>query len=331
MRWSIFSIVDGFPGETGRGRDRYGELLDLAAAADAFGWQAIWVAEHHFSSAGVCPAPPVLLAALAQRTTRLRLGVMVSVLPFHRPIELAEQYALVDRLSHGRLELGVGSGYLPLEFEGFGIDPSTKRERFESALAQIQAAFQGKAVRSEGDSATPVTINVLPDQRPFPPMTLAVQRREAVPFVARQRLSLALIPYATLGSLEDLAGIIREYRAALPEGAKGHVAAAVHVYAGARADRARSALQRFLDTRRATQSTFYLEKVREDPQHARAEAIEAAGWAVFGPPGEVEERLEAWKSTGVDELLAMVDFGGLPYEDAEGTVRALGGLAAGTR
>lgn len=331
VRFSLFSIVDGFPEGVAEGRDRYGELLDLAERADRSGCHGIWVAEHHFSPAGLCPSPPILLAALAERTERLRLGVMVSVLPFHAPIEIAEQYALVDRISHGRLELGVGSGYIPLEFEGFGVDPSVKRERFEAGLALILSAFRGEAVTGAGALARPVRLNVRPTQSPHPPVTLAVQRREAIPFVARRGFALALVPYATVASVAELAQEVSEYRAALPEGVAGRVAVALHVYAGDRVERARAALQRFLDSRRSTQSTFYLEKVRHDPRLARAEAIEEAGLAVFGTPHEVERRLETFRSAGVDELLAIVDFGGLAFEEAARTAEALGGFAAQDR
>ena len=328
MRLSLFSILDAFPEGAAAHRDRYAELLELASGADRAGWHGAWIAEHHFSPAGLCPSPPVLLGALAQRTARLRLGVMVSVLPFHHPIEVAEQYALVDQISGGRLELGLGSGYIPREFEGFGVDPATKRERFDTSLELILRAFRGEAVTSTGPLARPVTLNVRPRQSPHPPITLAVQRREAIPFVARRGFALALVPYATVGSLDELAGEIREYRGALPLGTKGHVAVAVHLCAGSPVAAARAALQRFLDSRRSTQSTFYLDKVQKDPRSAGAEAIEAAGFALFGSPAEVREKLGALDRAGVDEILGIVDFGGLTLEESLRTVQVLGGSSA---
>ena len=328
MRLSLFSILDPFPDGTAADRDRYSEVLELASHADKAGWHAIWIAEHHFSPAGLCPSPPVLLGALAQRTTRLRLGVMVSVLPFHHPIEVAEQYALVDQISGGRLELGVGSGYIPREFEGFGVDPAAKRERFDSSLELILRAFRGEAVSWGGPLARPVTLNVRPRQSPHPPITLAVQRREAIPFVARRGFALALVPYATVGSMDELAGEIREYRSALPSGVDGHVAVAVHLCAGSPVGEARAALQRFLDSRRSSQSTFYLEKVRKDPRSAGAEAIEAAGFALFGSPSEVRARLEGFRRAGVDEVLGIVDFGGLGESESFRTIEVLGGESA---
>ena len=326
MRLSAFTVVDEYPSEAPS--DRLLEVVRLAEAAEVAGLSTLWVAEHHFHSGGVAPSPPVLLAALGARTRRLRLGSLVSVLPFHRPIELAEEYAMVDRLLGGRLNLGVGSGYIPLEFEGFGIDPLTKRELFDHALDTLLAAFEGKEVRGDRPNAAPVRINVLPVQRPHPPLWIAVQRREAIPFVARRGASLALVPYATLSSPAELAEEAQEYRANLPPGVHGEVAAALHLYAGPNPERARHALQRYLDSRLATQSAFYQEKVRRDPAHAHAATIEKSGFAIFGAPEEVAARLRAFGATGVDEVLGIFDFGGLPIEEVARSVRALGAAFA---
>ena len=324
MRLSVFSVLDGFPAETdSAGRNRYSELLSLAEAADRSGLACVWVAEHHFLPSGLCPAPPVLLATMGARTRRIRLGSLVSVLPFHSPIEIAEQYALLDQLIGGRLNFGVGSGYIPAEFEGFGLDPAEKRERFDRALDIILAAFRGEPVRSEGPLAKPVRLNVRPRQQPSPPVWIAAQRREALPFVARKGCSLALIPYATLGDVDELAAEIQEYRGALPSGQTAVVSAAAHVYAGPAPDRARTALQRYLESRLATQSVFYQKKVASDPRHATAAGIEESGLAMIGGVRDVEERIQAFARAGVDELLGIFDFGGLPLSDAIGSIQRL--------
>jgi alkanesulfonate monooxygenase SsuD/methylene tetrahydromethanopterin reductase-like flavin-dependent oxidoreductase (luciferase family) len=324
VRLSAFTVVDGTGGAGDSVGDRYADVLALAEAAEESGLSTLWVAEHHFQPGGVCPSPPVLLAACGQRTRRLRLGVLVSVLPFHRPIELAEQYAMVDRLTGGRLNLGVGSGYIPLEFEGFGVDPATKRERFDRGFDTLLAALDGQEVRADEPTAHPVRLNVLPLQRPHPPVWIAVQRREAIPFVARRGASLALVPYATVANVDELAAEIREFRAHLPSDSHAEVAVALHVYAGDRTDRARAALQRYLDDRLATQSTFYQEKVKRDPHHADAAAIEASGFALLGTATSVADRLRRFADIGVDEVLGIFDFGGLPRDEVRASVRALG-------
>jgi alkanesulfonate monooxygenase SsuD/methylene tetrahydromethanopterin reductase-like flavin-dependent oxidoreductase (luciferase family) len=324
VKLSAFTVVDAYP-EGSRGTtDRYDDVLRLAESAEEGGLATLWIAEHHFQPGGICPVPPVLLAACSQRTRRIRLGVLVSVLPFHRPIEVAEQYSMVDRLTGGRLNLGVGSGYIPLEFEGFGVDPATKRERFDRSLATLLAALDGQEVRADEPGAVPVRLNVLPVQRPHPPLWIAVQRREAIPFVARRGASLALVPYATVANLAELADQIREFRSQVPPGSDAEVAVAVHLYAGDRPERARLALQRYLDARLATQSVFYQEKVRRDPHHANAATIEQSGFALFGSAREVVGKLSDYAAVGVDEILGIFDFGGLGSEEAVRSVRELG-------
>lgn len=329
VKLSAFTVVDEY--DEAESSRRLSEVVSMAEAAEAGGLSALWVAEHHFHAGGVCPSPPVLLAACGARTRRLRLGSLVSVLPFHRPIELAEQYAMVDRLLNGRLNLGVGSGYLPTELDGFGVDPATKRERFDAGLDTLLTALSGGEVRSDEPRAVPVRLNVRPVQRPHPPLWIAVQRRDAIPFVARRGASVALIPYATVSDLAELSEEIREYRAHLPVGVPGEVAVGVHVYAGSRPTDARAALQRYLDSRLASQSTFYQEKVRRDPRHASARYVEEGGWAVFGSPAEVALRLRAFAEAGVDELLGIFDFGGLDPAEVTTSILGLGRAYAATR
>ncbi|MFP6749730.1 MAG: LLM class flavin-dependent oxidoreductase, partial [Alphaproteobacteria bacterium] len=130
MRYSMFSVHDHYPEESRGVAEHYGETLDHIVLAEELGYESYWLAEHHFHEYGSVPNPAVFLAAASQRTTRIGLGVAVSVLPFHHPLLVAEDYAMLDVLSQGRLILGVGSGYIAHEFEGFGVAGKTKREHF---------------------------------------------------------------------------------------------------------------------------------------------------------------------------------------------------------
>ncbi|HYA57498.1 MAG TPA: LLM class flavin-dependent oxidoreductase [Thermoplasmata archaeon] len=323
MRLSVFTVVDDYPSPEGAGTDRVREVVALAEEAERAHLSALWVAEHHFHPGGVCPAPPVLLAACGARTRRLRLGALVAVLPFHSPVKLAEEYALLDRLIDGRLNLGVGSGYLPIELDAFGVNPESKRERFDASLSTLIAALKGQEVRTAPELPK-VRINVRPVQAPHPPVWVAAQRREALPFIARKGFSVALIPYATVENLSELAEEVCEFRRALPAGATAQVTVALHVYAGTDGEGARRALQRYLDSRLSFQSVHYRAKVARDPRHARAAAIEEAGFALIGPAEEVARRLRPFSDAGVDEVAGIFDFGGLPPAEAQASVRRLG-------
>ena len=329
VRLGAFTVVDAYPDRPGGDAGRVADVVRLAEAVEAAGLSSLWVAEHHFHAGGVCPSPPVVLAACGMRTRTIRLGSLVSVLPFHRPVDVAEEYALLDRLLDGRLNLGVGSGYLASEFAGFGVDPADKRARFDAALATVLEAFAGKPIRAGGENAPPVRLNVLPVQQPHPPVWVAVQRREAIPHIARQGRSIALIPYATVDGLDDLAAEIDDYRRALPPEVRGEVAVAVHVYAGARVGLAREAFRRYVQSRLATGSTFLEQKSRDRPHHATPEAIEESGLVLFGSPADVVRRMDRFARIGVDELLGIFDFGGLPAEEVASSVRAVGEARGG--
>ncbi|EQD54023.1 Luciferase-like monooxygenase [mine drainage metagenome] len=221
--------------------------------------------------------------------------------------------------------MGLGSGYVPAEFAGYGIDPATRHERFDRAYETIVRAMGGEPVEAGIAGAPPVRLNVRPVQRPHPPFWIAVQRREAIPFVARRGTSIALIPYATVADRAELAEEIREFRAAA-QGPGQEVAVAVHVYAGPDPDHARAAFRRYLDDRLALGSTHLEAKAARAPHQVDPDALEAAGLAGFGSPSEVDARLAQLAEIGVDEVLGIFDFGGLPPTEAIASIEALGRL-----
>jgi alkanesulfonate monooxygenase SsuD/methylene tetrahydromethanopterin reductase-like flavin-dependent oxidoreductase (luciferase family) len=129
----------------GDARRIYQETLDLFVAADELGFDVAWIAQHHFKDrAGRLPAPFPFLAAAAERTRRLRLGTSIVVLPLEQPLRVAEDAAVVDTLSGGRLELGIGSGGDPAEFAAFGIDLARRHELTTTGLHLIQQALRGE-------------------------------------------------------------------------------------------------------------------------------------------------------------------------------------------
>ncbi len=144
VRLSIFSVQDHYPDRSRSLPQFYAETVEQCVLADKLGYDSYFVAEHHFSHYGAVPNPAVMLSHLAALTGSIRLGSAISVLTFHNPLEVAESYAMLDILSQGRVTLGVGSGYLKHEFEGYGIDPATKRERYDEAMAVLKKALTGE-------------------------------------------------------------------------------------------------------------------------------------------------------------------------------------------
>src|SRR5262245_11847934 len=228
MRFGIFSVADHYPKELPRStRELYAELLEQVAAADELGFESFWVAEHHFHEYGGIPRPPVWLAAAAERTKHIRLGAAVVVLPFDHPLRVAEDYAMVDVLSGGRLNLGVGAGYLKHEFVGFDVDPEERRERFDEALRVLLRAWSGERVSFEGayHRVRDVAINVLPIQQPCPPVWIATLRAEAAARIGARGFPVMLIPYASGETLDQIATAVGAYKQAFVQ-AGGTVAGA---------------------------------------------------------------------------------------------------------
>lgn len=309
MRFSVFSVTDHYPDQPRGIAAFYDQLLDEIVLAEELGFDTFFVAEHHFHQYGIVPSPPALLGAAAARTSRIGLGVAVSVLPFHHPMVAAEEYALLDQLSKGRVRLGVGSGYLRHEFEGFLIDPAEKRARFEEALDVLQQAWSGEPVSFRGQHyrVEGARIAVTPVQRPHPPLWTAILRPEAAWHVGRQGRDIMLIPYATSASVADLGQVIAEFTRGRAEsgGAGGDVAVAMHTYVAERPDQARpeseEALDRYVRTRLYARQRSYDE-------------LEQAGLLLFGDPEQVARRVEQLRALGVTHLLILANFGALQAE-----------------
>lgn len=129
---------------------RWQETLDAAVVAEESGFDGVFLPEHHMMPDGYLPAPLVGCAALAARTRRVDVGTTVFLLPFYNPVQVAEQAAMVDTISDGRMKLGCGLGNLPNEFELFGIDSKTQVSRFEEAIELVQKAWSGADLDHQG-------------------------------------------------------------------------------------------------------------------------------------------------------------------------------------
>lgn len=172
MRFGLF----GGP----RARDRlasqsrqYGPFVDYIVEAESLGFESVFVVEHHFTGLGQISSSLEFLAFLAGRTSRMRLGTAVTVLPWHNPVLLAEQVATLDVLSGGRLDLGVGLGYRPNEFHGFCIDPSEAKARYEECLAlMVRAWTSDQRFSHDGQywRYRDIVVEPRPEQRPHPPI-----------------------------------------------------------------------------------------------------------------------------------------------------------------
>jgi alkanesulfonate monooxygenase SsuD/methylene tetrahydromethanopterin reductase-like flavin-dependent oxidoreductase (luciferase family) len=147
----------------------------------------VWIAEHHFNDYGLCPAPPVLAAYVAARTTTLRLGMGVSLIPLHHPVDLAEQLAVVDVLSGGRLDVGVGRGGTLQDYQTFKSDRDESRLRVEEGIALMRQCWSGQPFDFQGrfHSAEQLHVRPRPLQQPHPPLFVATNSEDSVLSAAR--------------------------------------------------------------------------------------------------------------------------------------------------
>src|SRR2546421_12620094 len=146
--------------------------IEQMAWTEELGFDSIWLTEHPFRESGPSVPPPVLAAAAAMRTRRVRIGLAAAILPFHDPVRLAEELAMVDILSEGRLDVGVGRGNRPVEFEGYRVPQIENRERFDEVLAIMLKAWTTERFSFEGRHFTIPEVRVIPKplQRPHPPI-----------------------------------------------------------------------------------------------------------------------------------------------------------------
>jgi alkanesulfonate monooxygenase SsuD/methylene tetrahydromethanopterin reductase-like flavin-dependent oxidoreductase (luciferase family) len=178
-----FGVQNLFPAEGVDDHRVLLEALEEIKLADELGYDSAWLAEHHFSRYGILGNPLLLGAAVAQATSRIAIGTAVVVLPFHNPLRLAEDAATLDILSGGRLELGVGRGYQPKEFSGFGIDAETSKRRYAEVVDILNRAWTGEPFSYEGEhySVSDVTISPRPVRPGGPPIRHAVVSPSSFP------------------------------------------------------------------------------------------------------------------------------------------------------
>ncbi|MGA7763227.1 MAG: LLM class flavin-dependent oxidoreductase, partial [Candidatus Binataceae bacterium] len=220
------------------------EQLGLMRAAEELGFDSIWPAEHHFTEYGYCASPAVTLAAIASVTKRIRLGTGVVVLPFNHPIRVAEDYAMLDLISDGRVDFGVGRGYQPGEYKGFGIDQSMSRGIFNEFLQVILQAWTQERVNFKGVhfNIEDQPVRPKPLQKPHPPVWVAALSEATFSLVGKWGFNLLCAPVFGFQG-ETATDLLEVYRNALRAGghdpATKEIAALVMVYCAETTEQAR--------------------------------------------------------------------------------------------
>jgi alkanesulfonate monooxygenase SsuD/methylene tetrahydromethanopterin reductase-like flavin-dependent oxidoreductase (luciferase family) len=253
----------------------YSMALDRIVIMDRAGYDAVWLAEHHFSSFSVCPSVHMMGVMAAARTERLRIGTGVSLAPFYNPLRLAEEVALLDVLSGGRVNWGAGRGFERSEFKAFGIAGEESAARFHETVDIVLNAWSSDKLTYQGKFFAYDGVEVLPKpmQQPHPPVWMAASSLPAIEWAAGKGFSILMDPHS---SRRDLIQKRRHYAATL----KG---------AGHREDGRVIPMARLI-------------AIDETAEKARAVAQRAAEWTVASYIGASHHRQEVRTFDGKDPI-----------------------------
>lgn len=313
MRFGLFCSAQAsrgdLPPETGQG---FHDYLDLNVEAEELGFHSSFLVEHHFTGWNQVSATLMLLTCLAMRTTGLRLGSAVIVLPWHNPVLLAEEAATLDLVSGGRLDFGIGKGYRHSEFTGFQIAPEEADARFDEAVEVITRSWLERSRFSHHGRFwhfEDVVVEPPPSQTPHPPFWMAAGSSASIRRAAERGFNLMLDQYASPRQIGERMALYRAEREAHgrefdPMG----VAVARQLYvARDRAD-AEAALERMAEYTRRTVSVSR-QPGRGGGSHVLAYADERGATeehALCGTPEEICSRLAALSDAGVEYVLLTV-------------------------
>jgi len=176
----------------------YARAMDRLEIMDQTGYDAVWLAEHHFTGYSVCPSVHVMAAHVASRTQNLRIGTGVTLAAFYHPLRIAEEVALLDVLTDGRINWGAGRGFDPREFSIFGVPPDESAERFREAVEIVLAAWTNEKLSYQGRFHQYEDVEVLPKprQQPHPPTWVAATSPPAIQWAANRGLSILMDPHS---------------------------------------------------------------------------------------------------------------------------------------
>jgi alkanesulfonate monooxygenase SsuD/methylene tetrahydromethanopterin reductase-like flavin-dependent oxidoreductase (luciferase family) len=327
--------------ETREDHEVFRDEIALADLAEPLGFESIWGVEHHFTDYTMCPNVLQWLTFMAGRTKNVQLGSMVVVLPWHQPVRVAEEVAMLDALSGGRMILGIGRGLGRVEFEGFGIPMDESRERFVEAAEMILAGLEDGYVKYEGQYYTQAHRDLRP--RPFKSFKgrtfAAAVSPESSKIMAELGVGILIIPQkpwdSAMAELETYKGLFKEIngREAPPTITAGWV------FVDEDADRAKELGKKYIGGYYETVLRHYelggehLQKAKGYEYYGKmAQAINKHGeqssvdffcdLQVYGTPDQCFEKIMDIRSmVGNDTFLLVGSYADMPHAEAERNIR----------
>jgi alkanesulfonate monooxygenase SsuD/methylene tetrahydromethanopterin reductase-like flavin-dependent oxidoreductase (luciferase family) len=311
------------------------ESFQQVEAAEQLGMDAVWLAEHHFSpDRSVLASPLVIASAIAARTTRVRIGLAVQVLPLTNPLRVAEEAATVDHISKGRFNFGIGRSGLTKYYDGYNVPYTESRERFLEALSIILKAWDKERFSHEGAyfSFHDVTVVPKPLQQPYPPIRVALASPETFSLIGSMGHSVFVSANTPLPQLRERLELYRQARQEAGHTGPADIALRIPAYVAETAERARDEPE--TSTRHAIQygaqelSGFAASQETAERLQRRAsvpydELLKQR--LLYGTPDAVVDRLQAYEAElGISSVVLEMNYGGqLPYEQIIHSMRLL--------
>jgi alkanesulfonate monooxygenase SsuD/methylene tetrahydromethanopterin reductase-like flavin-dependent oxidoreductase (luciferase family) len=311
-------------------REYYEERLRIIEVFDRAGFFGYHAAEHHATPLGMAPSPSVFLAAVAQRTQRLRFGPMVYALPLYHPFRLVEEICMLDQMSGGRLEIGFGRGASPIETAFFGQDHAQAQRMYAEGLDLVLKALTEGKLDFQGEfySFKDVPLCVEPLQKPYPPMWYGAHSPDSSERAARRGHQIV-----SLDTPAETRTFADRFRPAWREtwgAAKGEPKVGLGLFIVV-AETDRAALELARPAYRKWHDSFnYLFRLKgtipSHPRPAEFDTISAAGRAIAGSPETVTRWLRSrLAEAGANYLVGQLAFGDLPFADTMRSIELFAG------
>jgi alkanesulfonate monooxygenase SsuD/methylene tetrahydromethanopterin reductase-like flavin-dependent oxidoreductase (luciferase family) len=319
MRFGTFHLL-GSP-DMAPAEQRFDETIEQIVLAEELGFDSVWIAEHHFSNYGYSANPLLLVAKASAVTSRIRFSQAVIVSPFWHPLRLAEDVAITDLLTHGRLEVGLGRGYQPMEFRGFNLSLEDSRALFEEQLTLMRKAWTETDFTFDGRFYTlpePITVLPRPLQRPHPPLWMAAQSDQSVDWALTHGCNLLLsgssAAWPQVSAWSERVAELRQ-----PDNPQ-RFAMMRHAYVTETEEEARAAMWQSR-WQRTVAEVLRLDKQRitagkNDVSGFQPSTTEQEAWdrLVYGTPERCLEQLRRQAALGVTDSVLWFDIGGVSSE-----------------
>ncbi len=305
-------------------RERFDAMRAQARLADALGFNVLWAHEHH-SGQMMYPSPLMTLAVLANETTNIELGTNMLLLPLHHPLRVAEDAAMVDVMSGGRLRLGVSAGYSATDLAAFGVAQGERAKRMREGLALIRAVWSGGPVSLQGDHYRLQDFTLFPQplRRPAPPIYVGGTVDAAIRRAARLGDELIISTTQRIGDISRMLGVYRDALIALgrPTNKAPVLNRIVHVVPDGTPKHDALAFfgQKFL----ALYDAWGHQNVVGLAGGARGLAQVDAEHFIIGEASACIDTIARYRELGVREIACLMNFGGPDPDAVERSMRLL--------